>query len=302
MTSSRRSSLFGVKDDMKQETINNHYKKLVKLYNSQNKQRTRFKTYSFPSKYLETAVRNNSIVTWGEVEQEEGKRLYEEGGTSMTRLMMELLDIVREDTVVDLGAGNCRTGHQMTLMLQLVKPVLCVDPVQELLFLGSEFDHIRILQATALQFANMQEIRYNKIYLKSAIHHVQKDKLVELFNGLYKQLEQGGRILIETGSDSCLLPWFSKAVSEYSRIHSGLTQLLVTSLTKAGFKVQTYQIDIPARMSKKDLFSSFRQRCSSMFANLSDAEIEEGIKEVDGKWKENSIRYSHGRVLLLGRK
>ena len=52
--------------------------------------------------------------------------------------------------------------HQLT---RLEKPVLCVDPVAELLFQASELHNIRILPADVLEFINMKDIRFVKIYL-----------------------------------------------------------------------------------------------------------------------------------------
>lgn len=279
MTRSRRGSLFGVKDDMNQEGLNDHYKNLAKMYTNQ-----------------------QGRSSWAEVEQEEGRRLYEEGGLSMTRLLIDLLELTPQDSVVDLGSGNCRTAHQLNQLVSLVKPILCVDPVQEMLFLGSEFHNIRVIQATAMEFAAMDDINYSKIYLKSIVHHLGRGTLEEVLAGLYRQLDPGGRLLIETGGDTCSLPWFSRAVSQYNKLHSGLKQLLLDILSSIGFSVSSCHLAVPAVIAKRDLFTAFRKRSSSMLENLTDSEIEEGIQEVDSMWKDTNIRYSHSRLLILAKK
>ena len=78
--------------------------------------------------------------------------------------------------------------------MKLEKALLCVDPVAELLFCGSELHNIRILQAGATQFVKMQDIRcvapcvaayydhilhcyrYSKIYMKATVHHIPRDQ------------------------------------------------------------------------------------------------------------------------------
>eukprot|EP00090_Calanus_glacialis_P014940 TRINITY_DN23817_c0_g1_i2.p1 TRINITY_DN23817_c0_g1~~TRINITY_DN23817_c0_g1_i2.p1 ORF type:complete len:240 (-),score=68.01 TRINITY_DN23817_c0_g1_i2:75-737(-) len=220
----------------------------------------------------------------------------------MARLVVELLKIVPQDTVVDLGAGPCRTAHQITQLVPLDKPVLCVDPVAELLFQGSELHNIRILQADAAQLVRLDDIRYSKIYMKAAVHHFPRAELVEIFQGIHSQLLPGGRLLVDTGGDTCSLPWGVRGAQEYNRSHCGLQQQVELALAQSGFRTRTFKLAIPATMDKKDLMLSYQTRSSTCFYFMSESEIQEEMMQLKKDHKEDTIRFMHERVLIVASK
>jgi len=267
---------------MEQEQLNTHYRRL--------------------GQELQGGKGGENRKCWGQVEHEEGRRLYEDGGLSMARLLVELLKIVPEDTVVDLGAGPCKTAHQVTQLVQLHKPVLCVDPVAELLFQGSELHNIRILQADAAQFVKLDGIRYSKIYIKAAVHHFPKKQFDNIFKGIHSQLLPGGRLLIDTGVDTCYLPWGVRGTQEYNRSHSGHQDELEKVLARSGFKTRTYKLAIPATIDRKDLMTSYLNKYSTCFYSMTEREIEEEMLGLQKDHKEEMIRFMHERILILAGK
>jgi len=239
---------------------------------------------------------------WVQVDQEEGRRLYEEGGLSMARLLVELLKIEPKDTVVDLGAGPCRTAHQITQVVSLEKPVLCVDPVAELLFQGSELHNIRVLQASATQFVRLQDIRYSKIYIKAAVQHFPREHWREIFQGIFSQLSPGGRLLVDTGGDTCTLPWGVRGTTQYNRSHCGIQKELEEILSSCKFKTRSYRLSIPATMAKKDLVRSYQNKYSTCFYTMTEDELEKEIEELQDMYKEDMIKYVHERTIILAGK
>jgi len=239
---------------------------------------------------------------WGQVDHEEGRRLYEEGGLSMARLLVELLKIEPKDTVVDLGAGPCHTAHQINKLVRLEKAVLCVDPVAELLFCGSELHNIRILQAEASQFVKMQDISYSKIYMKAIAHHIPREQWAAILEGIYSQLVPGGMLLVDTGGDTCTLPWGARGTKEYNRSHHGLQNYLECVMSSCRFKTRAYKLSIPATMDRKDLVLSYKNKYSTCFYNMTQEEIGKEVQELLEVYKEDKIRYVHERTLILAGK
>jgi len=217
----------------------------------------------------------------------------------MARLLVELLKIESKDTVVDLGAGPCHTAPQINKLVKLEKALLCVDPVAELLFCGSELHNIRILQAGATQFVKMQDIRYSKIYMKATVHHIPRDQWSTIVEGIYSQLVPGGMLLVDTGGDTCTLPWGVRGTKEYNRSHNGLQNYLEGVMSSCKFKTRSYKISIPATIDKRDLVLSYKHKYSTCFYTMTQEEIEKEVQELLEEYKEDKIKYEHERYLIL---
>ena len=81
---------------------------------------------------------------------------------------------------------------------------------------------------------------YSKIYMKAIAHHIPKEQWAAILEvkyytsicystvqwytmqGIYSQLTPGGMLLVDTGGDTCTLPWGVRATKEYNRLVSGL--------------------------------------------------------------------------------
>ena len=80
----------------------------------------------------------------------------------------------------------------------LTQPVLCVDPVQEMLDVAeaNKMENIETLCETAEEFTKRQ-IKYDKILIKGTVHHFPAENIQNIFAGIYNQLNEGGILLIE---------------------------------------------------------------------------------------------------------
>ena len=79
---------------------------------------------------------------------------------------------------MDLGAGTCLTRGMFAKIAGLKHPVLCADPVQEMLDVAEKnnIPNIETLCATAKEFAK-KDIKYEKMLIKGAVHHFPVDKM-----------------------------------------------------------------------------------------------------------------------------
>ena len=81
---------------------------------------------------------------------------------------------------------------------KLSQPVLCVDPVQEMLdvALNNKLENIETLCETAEEFT-ARKIKYDKILIKGTVHHFPAENINKIFTGIYNQLNAGGILVIE---------------------------------------------------------------------------------------------------------
>ena len=67
-------------------------------------------------------------------------------------------------------------------MAELVNPVICVDPVREMLDVGirNKIANIQTICETAEQFSQ-RKIQYDKLLIKGTVHHFPVNNLRQIF-------------------------------------------------------------------------------------------------------------------------
>ena len=71
-------------------------------------------------------------------------------------------------------------------------------------------------------------------------------------------------------------------------------------MRQAGFaEVHCHRNNFPMEKPKKELFHSFRNRFVSGFSMFSEAEIEEGVEEVDAKFQGETANYVDVRDFIV---
>ena len=188
-------------------------------------------------------------------------------------------------------------------MAGLEKPLICVDPVREMLDIGirNNIANIETICETAEQFSE-REIHYDKLLIKGAIHHFPINKLTKIFSGLSNQLSKGGLILIEkTKEQGQSYPTFQKARHLHSLSEEGRSELLLDIFQTLGYEVTTKIVEARARMTKAEAIRNIRNRYTSTLELLTDQEIQEGIEEVEENLPD-IIEYEYKREIIIARK
>ena len=183
----------------------------------------------------------------------------------------------------------------------LEKPLLCVDPVREMLDIGirNKIANIETICETAEQFSE-REIQYDKLLIKGTIHHFPVNKLSKIFNGIANQLSKGGLILIEKtpSTQAKGFPSFQKALQLHSQHFSGLTDILNKIFHDLGFEVSSKIVSGSGKISKVEVIKNIRNRYTSTLELLSDQEIQEGVEEVERNFPD-VIEYEQRREMLI---
>ena len=181
----------------------------------------------------------------------------------------------------------------------LTQPVLCVDPVQEMLDVAeaNKMENIETLCETAEEFTKRQ-IKYDKILIKGTVHHFPAENIENIFTGIYNQLNEGGILLIEKLSGNKVnflklyvqliffvqnagIPFFKRGKEVQLEVHQGLTEKLVGIFESLKFKkVEKFAIECHTSKTKDEAIAHIKNRSASSWATLTEDEIEDGVKDV----------------------
>jgi len=228
---------------------------------------------------------------------------YNFSGESGARMIIEKLRISNKDTVVDLGAGTCKMAGLVARIANLQNPIMCVDPVEKMLAIAVKngVKNIKTIVATAEEFTKM-ELEYDKIYIKVAIHHFDRSKLRETFVSIRRQLRDHGGILIEFLGDDRKegSPFFQRGINAQNQLQKGLTKDLSKLLDDLGFLVQVFDFSYELEVQKANAIKFISNRASSVLSMMSDADIKDGILEVERKYANvDVIQWDTKRIVIV---
>ena len=166
-------------------------------------------------------------------------------------------------------------------MVQLEQPLICVDPVKEMLDIAikNKIPNIETICETAEEFSQ-RDIRYDKIYLKMVIHHLPLNKLRKIFAGITRQLNPRGTILIDkTKEQGKCYPTFQKARDLHLLSETGRSELLSDIFKSLGYRVTTQIVEARGRMTKTEAVNNIRNRYTSTLELLSDKVSQQRVKD-----------------------
>ena len=196
------------------------------------------------------------------------------------------LKLVKGDAVADLGGGTGIWAKKLA-DVRGETLVFCVDPVEAMITCATQKKGIVAHCQSVLPFLQgLEKGEITKFLAKASIHHF--DNREEVIKEIYKKLPKGGRFLIITSlgkssgpSKSLPLP---QKVKDYLKGQSAdFNALLIEECKRANFKVSFEEKHYPSFVSKETWFNMLRGRYMSPLSHFTDADIEEGVKELDAK-------------------
>jgi ubiquinone/menaquinone biosynthesis C-methylase UbiE len=193
--------------------------------------------------------------------------------------IIDLLALESSDRICDLGAGNGRLASQMADTVNPSVPLACIEPnfaVQD----GESRGRLRREKVSAEDYLERcKPDSLDKILIKQAIHHLTRKPQAELAKVMFRILAPEGRILILTMPPAIQYPTFAAVRDEFEKYQVDFTGL-ENNFTDAGFIVAKGYRDFPVRISKQSYFEAIRARYISDLAGFTEAEIEDGIREI----------------------
>eukprot|EP00095_Tigriopus_kingsejongensis_P004781 maker-scaffold77_size404793-snap-gene-2.15 protein:Tk04781 transcript:maker-scaffold77_size404793-snap-gene-2.15-mRNA-1 annotation:"sam-dependent methlyltransferase" len=219
--------------------------------------------------------------------------------------IIDSLDATKGHKLVELGAGSCRFAHKVAEKLHLKQPILCVDSFHGILDMEKKFKHIETLEMEALDFVK-KDLDYDRLFILGSLHHLGLDEdLPDIFAGIFRHLRAGGKLVIEKPDIEYVdLPLFDKAIKELNKNEHVPTKELINLLTQAGFKhFRIKKFKFTFSTPKAWLIQKIRERAFSCLGAFTHQEIEEGVKELEEKWKDLSeIKFTPEKDIITADK
>ncbi len=204
---------------------------------------------------------------------------------TLTSKMIDMLELEKSDTLVDLGCGTAMYSLDILKQLPLDSEIIGVDPYPEMLANIPVGSGVRPLEADALSFSKAPGV-YDKILIKETIHHIPETEA--LFGNLHERLGDGGILLLVHVPPNVEYPLFEKALERCRDWHANPDDL-EAGLDAAGFEVERDELRYTHSIPKEKYFEMVENRYMSALTSLSDSEVEQGLEEMEEEYKETDI-------------
>jgi len=208
--------------------------------------------------------------------------------------------------IVDLGCGN---GCFVNKFISYIKPMnnietcIGVDPYIEWLNLASTQSNItKTICINANDFSNIsqEKMNYSHLLMKEMIHHINNSTLTSVFSGIYKQLNNNGRVIIITRPVETNYPFFER-IHYFWKLTQTPYENIVLSMKEAGFDVLVEIATLPVIIEKKDWLSFIKNKTWSVFSMCSEEEMNDGISMLYTEL-DDSITFNETLIFIVGHK
>ena len=199
--------------------------------------------------------------------------------------IVKYLDLKSTDVFVDLGCGTGIYTKKIRGIAQLINPVLCVDISAKMLKKIPDNAQFKPILMDAVEFSE-QPRQYDKVLMQGMTHHIlDKGKLIK---NLTKRLNPGGKILTTGLPYRLEYPLFEKVLETYQDLYYK-GESSVDLFLELGFEVKLRYVRYPISVEKYKYLEMVRNRYISTLLSFSEQEIEDGLKEIEAKYRNESI-------------
>ena len=205
-------------------------------------------------------------------------------------------------TIGDIGGGtgNFTQALADALGFKEDNKILCVDPFGDMLKQAACHKNVETLQLDALTFSQNPHKKdtFHYLLFKEIIHHVAEEDFQSLMSGSFQQLKTGGKMIVITRPQTTDYPFFPLAHSVW-KWYQPSSDTIGTWLLRVGFKVQLQVVDYGVKLSKKKWIEMVSNRFWSTFSHMTQQELDDGIKYIQDKYKEEEILSFNDKMLFI---
>lgn len=216
----------------------------------------------------------------------------------MIETISHYLDIKIDDIFVDIGAGTGKFTEKL-IKYNSINSATCVEPSIEMCKILSKNKHFNVFCETAEEFFEGKLYRCDKLLFKEVVHHVKNRKI--LFENIFSNLNQNGRLLIITRPKVVEFPFFERASEAF--IHSQPDyHIFEQELEASGYIVQTKMEYFNVSITREQWYQMLRKRFMSNLSTFSTETIEEGIRELELKGSNPKFQFLDKMIFITAMK
>jgi SAM-dependent methyltransferase len=218
----------------------------------------------------------------------------------MTSRILDHAAIQAGQTVADIGCG---TGLYSRGLTAAASTVICADPSQAML------DQLPADPALVPVLASAEDIaghrvtlpagRLDAIVIKEALHHVPASGRPAVLHGLAGLLPPGGRILIVMLPVRIEYPLFTAALERFASLQPDSAEI-AAMLSSTGLETDVSYGSYGLTVEKDRYLTMVRNRYMSLLSTFTDAELEQGITEIQDRHPGDHLDFADQFAFICG--
>ena len=193
------------------------------------------------------------------------------------------IPLKKTDQIVDIGGGTGNVIQLLKREFDVEKPVACVEPNLKMLQVAMKMDGIIPIHSTAEKFFAKPNYPLDIVMMNYTCHHFHDPAGV--FSNLAKYMSDEGTCMI-TQLHPPTTVCFSALLEKWITVDN---EELYKILDSNNLKYKFFMWKEPVEKSKQWWYKRLRGRWVSPLSLLTDEEIEEGIRELEGKFGAEEI-------------
>ena len=214
----------------------------------------------------------------------------------LTKRIIELLQVEKEDLVVDLC---CRDGPSVTLEeVRLRSQTIAVSSFGERLARLLITSGVSMVEMGALTFGRFP-MRYQKVLLRGGFSQF-KSSPHDLLTPLFSRLESAARLLVVDSAPSPDTPLFAEGLHRWERQHCS-PEAIAGLMREAGFCAQVDVVKCVRRVPAGDCHAWVESRDWPILEAFSGRELRRGVTELRDRYgSQQMVEFTSCFDLVLG--
>ncbi|MFN8392054.1 MAG: class I SAM-dependent methyltransferase [Bdellovibrionota bacterium] len=193
---------------------------------------------------------------------------------------------------VDLG---CSRGGITLAIAKLLPDAVTVEGVDSAPVIPpkSVTGRVTFYELDAIEYLRAQATEsIDGILLKQVMHCFSAERQTQLFEEMTRTMTSSGKILVLglPEPSRVRVPLFRAALERYDEEYQNADSIVLLA-KEFGFRAEASEFCFPVRVSREAYFNMIRRRFLSSLRDLTDRQIEEGIRELEASHPGSEIAF-----------
>ena len=206
---------------------------------------------------------------------------------AIANFIHKLVQLSADDQIIDVAGGTAQISLMVKDDLGMTRPVVCIDPSEEMLDVARRNGALAIQSTAEEFFAAKPEFPLRVIFMNGCVHHFEKPEFI--FSQMASYMPEGGVCVVCKYPPNTTLPFFKAAKDAYSKAGDRLEDVhKLIDFKSMGLECRKVLGVERGEVDKALWYESLRKRLASFLAAFSDRELEEGIEELEEEFKDQT--------------
>ena len=213
---------------------------------------------------------------------------------SFNNFLLKQVKLNRDSKILDIGCGRGKILGSLSSKLKLKNKPIGIDIEKHL----DRDKRISFKKVDATKYLKKNKIKFDLILIKQTIHLLQFKEIKRLLILCKETLNPGGKIMIfSLNTNKNEIPTF---LSMKKKLKKSLNRdkKIIRFILNLNFKTFIKKFTFKVKITKKKYINMIENRYISTLLSFKSKEINEGIKEINNKFKKNLI-FSDKLICLI---